>query len=465
MGRLVVVSNRVALPGETATGGLANGLRSALRKRRGLWFGWSGEVVERVGEAATACEGGIEYLLTDLSATEHERYYLGFSNRILWPLCHYRPSLLDYSRPDFIGYWDVNRRLAQLLAPRLVHDDTLWVHDYHLLPLGQELREAGIGVRSGFFLHVPFPPSPLVEMLPHHELLFSALASYDLIGVQTADDAQCLRTYLEGIGGVSGDDGSVRMPDGRLTRVKAFSIGIDAAAVAEKAERAPLSDEFRRLDASLEGRKLVIGVDRLDYSKGLPQRFEAFGRFLGRHEHWRARVSYLQIAPPSREDLPEYRDLQHQLEQLAGATNGQFADPHWVPIRYVNRSYSHDVLAGYYRMADVGLVTPLRDGMNLVAKEFIAAQPPEDPGVLVLSCFAGAARELDGALVINPVDQEDIVETLHKALEMPLHDRKARWQALWKQVCTNTIDTWSNGFLAELEGAPQRSREPDRTAA
>jgi len=453
MSRLVVVSNRVALPREVRAGGLASAMQAALAEKGGLWFGWSGRTAaEPERSLDTVRDGRVEFALLDLTAAEHREYYLGFANRTLWPLLHFRPSLLDYHRDDFAGYRHVNALFAKHLAPLLRDDDTIWIHDYHLIPLAAELRALGVGARIGFFLHVPFPPAALLSMLPHHELLFPALAACDLVGVQTQADCAALLGYFRDEASARVDGDVVTMPNGRRFAVAAFPIGIDADRVAAQARKAEGGAATQRLVRSLEGRQLAIGVDRLDYSKGLPQRFDAFGRFLSRLPEWRSRVSFLQIAPPSREDVPEYRDLRSRLERIAGATNGRYAEPDWVPIRYVNRSFGHATLTGFYRVADVALVTPIRDGMNLVAKEFVAAQPPDDPGVLVLSSFAGAAEQLREAIVINPLDADDIGEALERALTMPLPERRERWAAMFDNVRNDDISTWREAFLQRLGG-------------
>jgi len=450
--RLVVVSNRVALPTESRAGGLASAMQAALAEMGGLWFGWSGKIGDGECALRTEYSGNVEYALVDLSRTDYQQFYLGFANGTLWPLLHFRPSLLDYHREDFSGYCRVNRMFAQRLAPLLRSDDVVWIHDYHLIPLAAELRALGVAARIGFFLHIPLPPPELLTILPHHEQLFPALAGCDLIGLQTSSDREALLAYFRRqMQATVHADGSVEFPDGRRVEVDVFPIGIDAAKVAELARKAATSTATQRLVRSLEGRELALSVDRLDYSKGLPQRFEAVARFLTRHPEWRSRISFLQIAPPSREDVPEYRDLRSRLERIAGATNGRYAEPDWVPIRYVNRSFSQATLAGFYRVADIGLVTPLRDGMNLVAKEFVASQPPDDPGVLVLSSFAGAAEHLHEAIIINPLDPEDIVESFARALAMPLPERRERWRAMFEEVRRNDIAAWRTAFLQRLQ--------------
>ncbi|PZQ18503.1 MAG: trehalose-6-phosphate synthase [Rhodanobacter denitrificans] len=452
MGRLVVVSNRVAVPRELRAGGLAGAMQAALSQRGGLWFGWSGRIAATPADAPRMeTVGPITFALTDLTRADYEAYYLGYANRALWPLFHYQPNLVEFSRSNLEGYLRVNRRFAGQLAGQLRDDDTVWIHDYHLIPLASELRALGIGARIGFFLHIPLPAVELMAMLPGHRRLIESLADYDLVGLQTPADRHALRDYFERECGATLEDGGVRLRSGRSLRIEAFPISIDTALIARLAANGSTHAATRGLVASLQGRALAIGVDRLDYSKGLPERFDAFGRFLERHVERRRQVSMMQIAPLTREDVPEYRELRERLERMAGATNGQYAEPDWVPIRYINRSFQQATLAGYYRVAQIGLVTPLRDGMNLVAKEFVAAQSADDPGVLVLSRFAGAANELTGALIVNPHDVDDTADAIEQALAMPLEERRARWQAMFDHLAQHDIAAWRDAFLAALD--------------
>lgn len=473
--RLVVVSNRVALPKRASAGGLAPAMLAALAERGGLWFGWSGRIVtDSERELRRQRAGRVDYALLDLTQEEYARYYFGFANRILWPLLHFRPSLVNYSREDFFGYLDVNRQFAKALAPLLHDDDMVWINDYHLIPLAAELRNLDVGARLGFFLHVPLPPLELLASLPHHEHLFRTLTAYDLIGVQTRRDLAALLGYLTAeCGAVLSPeqeryctsastptatpcalrDGPVQridLPNKRNLRVGVFGVGIDTQQIAHQSALAERSTATQRLVESLQGRALAIGVDRIDYSKGLPQRFEGFGRFLAQREEWQSRVSFMQIAPPSREEVPEYHELRERLERIAGAINGRYAQPDWAPIRYLNRSFSRATLAGFFRVARVGLVTPLRDGMNLVAKEYVASQPPNDPGVLVLSSFAGAADELKQAIVINPSDPEDFVEAIDAALTMRQSERSERCATMFEHLVRNDVTAWRNAFLSAL---------------
>jgi len=451
-GRLIVVSNRVALPDQTATGGLASAMRAALQERGGLWFGWSGKIARQTGEEVhKRTDGPVEYATIDLSRADHDDFYDGFANRTLWPMLHYRLDLVDYDRKHLAGYLRVNNLFAERLMSLIRPNDLVWVNDYHLIPLAAMLRERGIRNRIGFFLHTPLPPASLLIALPRHMELLETLASYDLIGLHTPRDRRALEEYfLHEVGATMRRDGRIRTPEGRLFRAEAFAIGIDTVEVAEAASHADEHKEIDDLKQSLEGRALIIGVDRLDYSKGLPERFEAYARLLQRSPQLHRKVSFLQIAPPSRGTVPEYRQIRRELERMAGHINGMYAAPDWVPIRYVNNSFPHSLLSGYYRSARVGLVTPLRDGMNLVAKEYVASQDPADPGVLVLSRFAGAAQELRDALLVNPRDTEEVAEALGVALEMPLHERRMRWRRMMDVLEKQDVTAWRNAFLRRL---------------
>ncbi|NYZ62354.1 alpha,alpha-trehalose-phosphate synthase (UDP-forming) [Luteimonas deserti] len=455
MSRLVVVSNRVALPDSSQNGGLATALDAALKEAGGLWFGWSGKVARgHSGELHRTSAEGIDYLTIDLSREDYEGYYNGFSNRTLWPLLHFRLDLVDYNATTQAAYRGVNALFAEHLAREVRDDDVVWIHDYHLLPLAQELRRRGVRARLGFFLHVPFPSADIIAGLPHHEKTFGALAAYDLVGFQTERDLERFQDYIRLFrGGQVVDRGQLREQDGRCFRANAFPIGIDARGLSALAGNAMRIASVRRLQSSLGSRALAIGVDRLDYSKGLPERFRAFERFLDRHPDQHGRLTYLQIAPVSRGGVASYRALRQELEQFAGHINGGHADPDWTPVRYVNRTYPHATLTGFYRLARIGLVTPLRDGMNLVAKEFVAAQDPEDPGALVLSIFAGAARELDGALLINPFDSDGVADAISTALKMPVEARRERWQSMMTRICDYDIHAWRKDFLRSLEHA------------
>jgi len=449
-----MVSNRVALPGESRAGGLAIALKAAMEESGGLWFGWSGRIAAESGHMHEIDAGNVRYITVDLSEQDRDDYYNGFANRTLWPLLHFRMDLVDYRREMYAGYLRVNALFAERLAPLLDEDDVVWVHDYHLIPLAQLLRERGARCRLGFFLHVPMPSSDLLAALPDHSRLFEGLSAYDLVGFQTERDLERFQDYVRLFGrGRVVEHGVLETAGGRQLRAGAFPISIDTNQISLLAAKAVGKASVKRLAASMSGRSLAIGVDRLDYSKGLPERFRAFERYLQRHPEQRGRLTFLQIAPVSRDTLPEYRTLRRELEQLAGHINGTRADADWTPVRYVNRNYPHASLTGFLRLARVALVTPLRDGMNLVAKEFVAAQDAEDPGVLVLSSFAGAARELTQALLVNPYDLDGVADAIAIAVAMPLEERRERWQAMMRRLRHHDITAWRQHFLATLRAA------------
>jgi trehalose 6-phosphate synthase len=454
LGRLIIVSNRVAVPtreGNGQAGGLAVAMRAVLRRQSGIWFGWSGRVApDGTGSTRELQQGGLSYVLTDLAQEDYDEYYNGFANRVLWPILHYRLDLAEYSRRDLTGYMRVNEHFASELHKLIAPDDVIWVHDYHLMPLARMLREHGHHNRIGFFLHVPFPPAEIMAALPNHERLIPSMTHYDLVGFQTENDAGNFTRYLARECRARKVDPHTFQADERRVRVDAFPISIETAEFNRLARRANRSPFVKDVLESLSGHIMMIGVDRLDYTKGLPQRMEAFERFLQAHPDWSGLVTYLQITPKSRSAIAEYAEMERQLGATAGRINATYGEASWTPIRYVNRTYSRSVLAGLYRAARVGLVTPLRDGMNLVAKEYVAAQDPEEPGVLILSRFAGAAAELSAALLVNPYDPEAVGNAIERALNMTYEERRQRHEALFQVIAENDINHWGEQFMAEL---------------
>lgn len=463
MSRLVVVSNRVPDPAKgPPAGGLAVALNSALEKMGGVWMGWTGKSsgVKEPGPLQFVERGNITFALTDLSRRDLAEYYTGFANSVLWPLCHYRLDLTEYARKDMAGYFRVNRLFAERLRPLIQPDDIIWIHDYHLIPMASELRRLGVGNRIGFFMHIPWPSPDVFFTLPVHEAIIDNLTAYDLLGFQTEHDVEnfALALRRDGIGRDMGDGWMAAY--GRRFQAKAFPIGIDVAEFASTAKEAVRSKAVKRTAVSFAGRDLIIGVDRLDYSKGLTHRIDGFERFLIANPAWRGRTTLLQVTPKSRSEVQGYSDMQRQVAEHAGRVNGAMGTLDWTPIRYINQSVGRNTLAGLYRIARVGLVTPLRDGMNLVAKEFVAAQNPADPGVLVLSRFAGAARELDAAVLVNPYDVEAIGNAIARALSMPLEARVERYTAMMARIEQNDISKWSADFLGMLQPEQQRATEP-----
>ncbi|AZQ69000.1 trehalose-6-phosphate synthase [Silicimonas algicola] len=446
MGRLVVVSNRI--PGDGApSGGLVVALHDTLSKRGGVWIGSSGETHD-VPSTSLREVGSTPYrrLAYDLSHEDHEEFYLGYSNSVLWPLFHYKPDLIDLHDGYFDRYAEVNRRVAKMVADVLEPDDLLWIHDYHFLPLAQELRALGVTNRIGFFLHIPFPNAQNLPALPEAREVPHWLAACDLVGLQTKRDVAACRESLRVSEQVEFLGESTIRCGGRTFTLAHFPIGIDAKGFAELARTAPAPTM-----AVAANTKIVLGVDRLDYSKGLVHRFQGFGAFLEHRQPGSMRATLLQIAPPSRSDVEAYADLREQLDMISGSINGAHAELDWTPIRYIRRPVDRDALAAIYRRSAAALVTPLADGMNLVAKEYVAAQDPEDPGVLILSHFAGAVEQLEEAIVVNPYDATNMAEGIEQALTMPLDERQRRHASLWRNVCEEDVEWWTRRFLDRLE--------------
>jgi trehalose 6-phosphate synthase len=445
MSRVILVSNRVSdLRRAAQAGGVAVALAYVVRTHPSLWFGWSGEITPT--EEADAVQHTGRIVTVPLTPTEHERYYLGYANSVLWPVFHNRLDVAQFEAGFFAQYMGVNRRLAGLLQPLLRPDDIVWVHDYHLIPLAVELRHLGVANRIGFYLHISFPPWQTFIAIPEHRELAQCLAAYDLVGLQTRSDVSNLLDYLaNGVMGSVTPDGRIRVFD-RLVSVASFPIGIDVSDFARAGHNVPLVQG--------RGMRRIVGVDRLDYTKGLPQKFKAFGRFLETNPQYQRQVVLTQIAPPTRESVEAYSGIRQQLESLAGSINGRFGELDWVPIHYIHRSAPRRRLAAIYRSSRIALVTPLRDGMNLVAKEYVAAQDPADPGVLILSRFAGAAEELAAALIVNPYDIYSTADVIRVALEMSLAERRARHRSLLEVVATHDIAAWCRSFLAALARSP-----------
>lgn len=455
--RLIVMSNRVNVPtarDEGAAGGLAMALTSALREYRGIWFGWSGMTAEKfTGQVQLDRINGVTSATVDLEQDDYEEYYAGYANRTLWPLFHYRVDLVDYDRDFDSGYRRVNRRLARTINPFIEDDDLVWVHDYHMIPMAAELKSLGRKNAMGFFLHVPWPPRQLFVTLPNHRQLAETLFAYDLIGFQTNEWLEAFIDYVvHDAGAVLGENGTITC-FGRTVRAAAYPIGIDAQEFTGMAESLAGKAAHDMLVNSARDRSLIIGADRLDYSKGIEARFAAFDALLDAHEELHRQVVCVQIAPPSREDVATYQRIRETLDALAGRINGRYSDVDWTPMRYVNRGYSRQALAGFFRAARVALVTPLRDGMNLVAKEYVAAQDPEDPGVLILSRFAGASEQLSDALLVNPFSTDDLADAMYRALTMPLEERKRRNAAMRAVVDRENVAWWRDRFVTDLRHA------------
>ena len=467
-GRLVIVSNRAPAddPAKNA-GGLVVALLDFVASSGGLWFGTSGRTISEPSEEVHETQfDGYTRLTIDLTDDEQDNYYFGYANSVLWPLFHGRSDLLSI-RAGYEDYYKrVNERMAKIIAERVRPNDTIWVQDYHFLPLARYLRAYGVDCRIGFFLHIPVPPAQTLMATPRYRQFIDWFYAYDLVGLHAQRDVNHLLDFFRTCNaGQLMSDGSVRSGAAR-TRVASFPIGIDVEGFAKAArDGAEGSRHAERASLGLgPDEKMVLGVDRLDYSKGLPQRMRGFRCALDKRTPDMGRLTLIQIATPSREAVQAYQDIRHELERLSGEINGEYSEIDWTPLRYIHRHIARDKLVGLYRAAHVGLVTPLMDGMNLVAKEYVAAQNPDDPGVLVLSQFAGAAEQMREALIVNPHDVDEIGKAIIRAATMPLAERRARHAALFKRISEEDIDWWRDNFLAvlskqRLDDAPAVRRE------
>ncbi len=450
MSRIVIVSNRTPGKGPVA-GGLAVALRKVLSERDGFWFGWSGKLTEQPSKDARFEDiDGLNVAQIDLTRDDHHAYYAGFSNSILWPSFHLRLDLATIESHWYEGYRRVNQHFARALLPLLKPDDIIWVHDYHLIPLAAELRALGARNRIGFYLHIPFPTADALYAIPHHEELMRDLSRYDLVGMQAKRDVSAFTEFAEHQMPSTFGGHQSQIIDFSRTEIEAFPIGSEPEAFSKLATSPAGTKMIHRMKRALGDQRLILGVDRLDYSKGLPQRVEAYEKLLANNARLRRNVHLLQVAPPSRDSIKEYQETSDALDAICGRVMGHFAEPDWQPLTYVKRAYGQPSLAGLYRLAKVGLVTPLRDGMNLVAHEYVGSQNPDDPGVLVLSRFAGAAEIFPEALLVNPFDTDETAEALRIALDMELDERKSRWKALMASAQKYNVNNWAADFLDRL---------------
>ncbi|TCW00062.1 alpha,alpha-trehalose-phosphate synthase [Biostraticola tofi] len=459
MSRLVVVSNRIAaMEGKKeSAGGLAVGIMDSLKDAGGLWFGWNGKISEEQQPLEINQQDNITFAAFSLKQSEYDQYYLNFSNTVIWPAFHYRLDLVNYQQEDYDGYCRVNETLAERLKPLVADDDIVWIHDYHLLPLASACRRMGMKNRIGFFLHIPFPTSEIFNALPPRKEILEKLCEYDLVGFQAESDRQA---FLENLALVTdvrevGDDRIEAY--GKTLTVRVYPIGVEPDSIRELAE-GRLPPKLAHLRDKMNG-QLIISVDRLDYSKGLPERFQAYENLLENYPQHRGHIRYFQIAPTSRGDVQAYQDIRHELETHAGRINGHYSTLEWTPLFYLNQHYERSLLMKIFRHCEVGLVTPLRDGMNLVAKEYVASQDPQNPGVLILSRFAGAANELTSALLVNPYDRDGVAAAMDKALRMPLDERKARYNEMMDSITKNDIAHWRQSFLSDLNQVSVAARD------
>ena len=475
-GRLINVSNR--LPVEIkfragrarlnpTAGGLATALDSIWRHHHGLWIGWAGAVdPETASTLLQKAARGRPYGFKAVPLSQHEvsKFYAGFANEIIWPLFHDMPSRCDFDPEYWEFYQRVNRKFAQAAAEVATSKDLIWAQDYHLMLMGRYLREANCAARVGFFLHIPFPAPDIFEKLPWRKTILRSLLQYHLLGFQTDRDRynflSCLERIVPEAATAREEAHNLVVLENRRTTIATFPISIAFEEFASHAASREVEEASNQLRRELSNNFLVLGVDRMDYTKGIPERLKAFRILLRRYPELRHRVTLLQVVVPSREEIPNYKELRREVELLVSQINGEFTEAGWVPIHYMHRNLTRKQLLTYYRAADIALITSLKDGMNLVAKEFCAAQV-EERGVVVISEFAGATAELQhGALVVNPNDLAGIAEAIHRACVMPVEEKLARMRLLRDIVRTYNVQGWAESFLnATLLSDPRAGRE------
>ena len=472
--RLVVVSNRLPLTvrrtagrwhGERSSGGLVAALAPVMERVGGLWIGWPGEAPagdpEGHAEVLRAWERDHQFASVDIPAGIGRAFYEGFSNNTMWPLLHGFPSRVAFDPESFHAYRDANGRFAAAVLERLQPDDLVWVHDYQLMLVPGLLREARPQARVGFFLHVPFPAPEVFKILPQREEVLKGLLGADVIGFQTHEHLGAFRRTLLQVLGIESRMDRVEV-DGRTVVLEARPIGIVPGTWDRLVTREPaVARRIRDIRARHAGRHLVLAVDRLDYTKGIPERLRAFRRFLTSRPEWRGKVILIQVAVPSRERIPRYIALRREVNELVGEINGEIGTAEWNPVIYLRRSIAQTELAALYVAADVGWVGSLRDGMNLVAKEYVACQQ-DRAGVLLLSEFAGAAGEMGEALRVNPYDEPGSADALERALTMPEDERAERQAALLARVRRNTAIAWAERSVADIATiSKDRIAEPE----
>ncbi len=460
MARVLIVANRLPITVKVtetgvdvqrSSGGLATGLQGPHEQSDGLWIGWSGASEELAPERQAELDarlGQMRLVPVPLSPELVNRYYLGFANGVLWPLFHYLLEQVPLQVSDWDAYVEANERFADVVASQYRNGDLIWIHDYQLMLLPGLLRRRIPDARIGFFLHIPFPSEELFRTLPSRERLLEGLLGADLLGFHTPTYLRHFSTSLIDVLGIAVDIDRVQLPT-REVRLGVFPMGIDAASFESLGADPAVEAEAKAIrgDGSM---RLLVGVDRLDYTKGIPRRLLAYERMLHDHPELREKVRLLQVAVPSRTGVEAYQDFRTLVDQLVGRINGAFGTPRWVPVHYIFRGLPESDLVALYRAADVMLVTPLRDGMNLVAKEFIASRNDGD-GVLVLSEFAGASWELPEAVRVNPYDMEGAAEVFYRALTMPSEERRARLAPLRARVHAFDVHQWVRAFLEQLE--------------
>lgn len=479
--RLIVVSNRLPVQLEktdsgyeltSTVGGLITALQRVLREHEGIWVGWPGSSEDEFPSDAfetAAADHGLRLEPIYLSEPECKGFYQGFSNEIVWPLFHDLQSRCNFDPEYWHVYQTVNERFADRVMGLATASDLIWVHDYHLLEVGRYLRRSHVRSSIVYFQHIPFPPPDIFEKLPWRSEVLAAMLNYDVVGFQTVRDRRnfisCLRLLDSKLPVTTGGQRHVVHFEGREVQIGHYPIGIDFSEFSHAASERLIQFQAEEIKARFGNRPMILGVDRLDYTKGIPERLIAYREFLRRRPDFHRKVTLLQVVVPSREAIPKYQELKAEVETLVGTINGEFTQPGWVPIHYIHRSLTREELVAYYCAADVALVTPLKDGMNLVAKEFCACKTRND-GVLILSEFAGTAAESkSGALLVNPYHVLEVATAISRALEMDSMERSVRMKRLRRQFRRNDVYRWARHFIRAAEdcrgsGIPAMSTHP-----
>jgi trehalose 6-phosphate synthase len=478
-GNMILVSNRLPTtvePGphgpvlKPSSGGLVTALKPVFKARKGYWIGSLGDSYgDEIDEllAGSSGDSACQLISVKLTPAERKGFYTGFSNEIVWPLFHDLQARCNFDPTYWKAYVRVNHKFADAAVRVADPNSFVWVHDYHLMLVGEFLRESGIRSRLGFFLHIPFPPLEIFEKLPWRTQILRALFRFDVIGFQTPRDQRnflgCVRHFLPELEMQREDDDVRAVCDGHVTMIRSFPIGIDFDEFNGHAQQPEIAARVAEIRDDMRGRQIILGVDRLDYTKGLPERLRAFQHLFATYKNLRRQVSLVQIVVPSRENIPKYRELKLETETLISQINGQFGDPGWMPIHYIHRSVDRPELIALYGAADIALITPIKDGMNLVAKEFCASQVDER-GVLILSEFAGSAEQLNnGAILVNPYDTGAVAESLHTAFRMEGPERRQRMRKLRRRVCNANVFRWCDDFCAYLENGHSKAARAHRT--
>ena len=466
-GRLIVVSNRLPIVVKKsheggyilshASGGLVTAMTPVLKRDGGVWIGWAGNYLEENIDPKELLEQEMNdlnyrYRSVDIRLRDYELYYKGFSNEILWPLFHNMSDHCNFVTDYYEAFKKVNQKFAQTVMDELIENDFIWIHDYHLINTGKELRENGVKNTIAFFLHIPFPPAETFNRMPNRLDIVNAILSYDLVGFQTQTDK---KNFLEVVASLI-DDAVIDQKEQGIVKivthkgeckVGAFPISIDYDEFCNQAMSEEVTIMTNEIKEGYLGKKIMLGLDRLDYTKGIPQRLRAYRRLLEMNPSLHRKVKLLQVMIPSREDIAKYSDLKSEIEEIVGEINGKFSQLGWIPIQYFYKSLSRVELLSYYRMSDIALVTPLKDGMNLVAKEYCVSNIDKD-GVLILSEFAGAKQQFkDDALLVNPFDEESVVDTIKKALSMETKEKQRRMENMQENVRKFDIYWWVDTFL------------------